>query len=157
MKCILPIFLLAVLQLLSCKHDGHRRKNSHTYHKKSKSASAEKDTLLIDFRTAVSVSLDSEAIEKNKKKYGDTAIEAYTEDGAYYDYLADSVLGQKKLPIIQALRYKYLKFVQKNGRITVVRVDTLPQVTTLYFFDPKKTPYTPDVTMIEDEYQKYYR
>jgi len=151
------VCLIAIPLLFSCRHSDHDSKNRKSFHTKSPHFITGKDTLIIDHRTAVSVLLDSLGLEKNKKKYSDTAIEAYTEDGAYYDYLADSVMKQKKLPVIQAIHYKYLKFIQKNGATTVIRVDTLSQISTLYFFDPIKPPHLVDVTDIENEYKNFFR
>ena len=156
MKSILAVFLLLSLFLYGCHPDNRGKKKELAYHKALKNVVTGKDTLLVDTRSAVSILLDSAALEKNKKKYGDTSVDAYTEDGSYYDYLADSVLKQKKLPVIQATNYKYVKFIQKNGVTTLIRIDTLSQVSTLYFFDPNKPPHVADVTDIEHDYNSFY-
>ncbi len=121
-------------------------------HKNSKS-----DTLVIDHKIAVEVQLDSAALEQNKKKYGDTTIEAYAEDGAYYQSVADSIIRQKKLPLMESSNYKFIKFVQNNGAITIVKVDTLQAVSTLFFFHPAKPPHIVDVTDAENEYKSYFK
>ena len=108
-------------------------------------------------KTALDVQLDSAALEQNQKKYGDTSIEAYTEDGSYYESIADSVIQKKKLPLIESMHHKFIKFVQNNGAITIVKVDTLPAVSTLFFFDPAKPPHIVDVTDTENEYKNYFK
>lgn len=157
MKTILITLLSVSLLLYSCYFDDNKKSKAAIYHKTPGAPITGKDTLLVDTKSAISILLDSSALEKNKKKYGDTAVDAYTEDGSYYDYLADSILKQKKLPIIQAINYRYVKFVQKNGAITLIRIDTLSQVSTFYFFDPNKPPHIADVTDIEHDYNSFYR
>jgi len=155
------LFSLALLLACSCNHpeSPETKKPSEgkiKLHAKT-TLTVKNDTLLINQRTAVLAMLDSAALEKNRKKYGDTAVDTYTEDGSYYDYVADSVLKQKKLPVLQTVNFKYIKFVQNKGVATIVRIDTLSQVSTLYFFDPNRAPHVVDVTDIENEYKNYFR
>jgi hypothetical protein len=122
----------------------------------SRSRSQKTDTLLINTRSAISVWLDTATLNKRRKQYGGEAFETGADDDVNYSYIADSVLKAKGLPIIDAVNYKYLKFVQKNGSTTLIKIDTLAQIYNLFFFDSSKAPYNPDVTMIKDEYNKFY-
>jgi hypothetical protein len=115
-----------------------------------------KDTLIITAKCAVRINLDTAQLDKLRKKYGDEAFYTGADDGVYYSSIADSLIHAKHLPLIANKQQKYLKFVQNNGAITMVKIDTLPQASNYYFFEPAKAPYEPDLLDIEEEYQKYY-
>jgi hypothetical protein len=115
-----------------------------------------KDTLIVTAKCAVRINLDTGQLDKLRKKYGDEAFYTGADDGVYYSSIADSLIHAKHLPLIANKQQKYLKFVQDNGAITMVKIDTLPQASNYYFFEPAKTPYEPDLLDIEEEYQKYY-
>jgi hypothetical protein len=114
-----------------------------------------KDTLFITGRSAVSFWLDSAEMEKRRKKEGDD-FSTGADDAAEYAARADSFLHKQNLPIVQADRSRYLKFLQSNDAFTFIKTDTLPLLHTLYFFDPNKKPYNADITLIEDEYKKFF-
>src|SRR3569833_2335115 len=98
---ILPAMLVALL-LCSCfQSEKSDRHSLHTSKKKHAFLEKHKDTLFITHKAAVWITLDSAQSEKLRKRYGNSAEDAYAEDGMYYDYLADSVLKQKKTPIVQ--------------------------------------------------------
>jgi hypothetical protein len=159
MKFYLRIFAASMIVFFSdCSHDkqDHVKVKKHTSIGKTKKSS-NPDTLLINSRSAISVLLDSAGLEKRKKKYGDTAYYVGGDDDMYYSYIADSVLNKKGLKIVEALNYKYLKFIQNNGSTTLIRIDTLTQLYNLFLFDPSKAPHITDITAIEDEYNKFYR
>lgn len=160
MKIKIPL-LIATISICGCNYTyNHSSSNKsrvrHQNYHQPKLLSTNKDTLFIYNRAAVRATHDSAALIKNKQKYSDTAVEAYTEDGVYYDYIADSVLQKKKLPVIEAINYKFLKFIQKNGESTIIKVDTLSQISTLFFFDPIKRPRVADVVDIETDYGSYF-
>lgn len=154
---IIYLALLIVWVFTSCRHERDKASNLQKHILKRNVRSHSSDTLIIDRKAAVDIQLDSAALEQNKKKYGDTTIEAYAEDGSYYESIADSVIEKKRLQLIQSLHHKFIKFVQDNGAITMVKVDTLPAVSTLFFFDPTKPPHIVDVTDTENEYKNYFR
>ena len=149
--------MLAALVLCSCfQSEKSDRYSLHTSKTKHAFLDKHKDTLFITHKAAVWITLDSAQSEKLRKRYGNSAEDAYAEDGMYYDYLADSVLKQKKTPIVQAVNYKYIGFVQPGGKTSLIRVDTLSQISTLYFFIPGKPPYLADVIDIEAEYKRFF-
>ncbi|MES2060947.1 MAG: hypothetical protein V4456_03450 [Bacteroidota bacterium] len=115
-----------------------------------------KDTLIITTKCAVRVDLDTVQLDKLRKKYGDDAFYTGADDNVYYSYIADSVLKAKDMPVVANKEQKYLKFVRDNGATTLIKIDTLPQPTNYYFFEPSKTPYQPDITDIKAEYQRYF-
>jgi hypothetical protein len=158
---VLPLLIAAML-FYSCSNSDHAQSGnkSQSRHRKSNqhpTSGSSKDTLFIDSKSAVRATLDSIGLIKNKQKYGDTSIDAYTEDGSYYDYVADSILKRKKLQVIDAANYKFLKFIEKDGKATIIKVDTLSQVTTLFFFDPSRRPRIADVTDIENDCKNYFK
>jgi hypothetical protein len=150
------LFLIALI-IAGCSSEPPKNSKSKKPTTPSNHGSSATDTLVIDHKTALEVQLDSAALEQNRKKYGDTSVDAYTEDGAYYESIADSVIRQKKLPVMQSLHYKFIRFVQHNGAATTVKVDTLSMVSTLFFFDPAKLPHMVDVTDVENEYKSYFQ
>jgi hypothetical protein len=153
MKKLISLFIVPAIVIASgCNHDKkHPRKKQK--HIKSK------DTLFVTRRSAISVWLDMVTLEKRRKQYGDTDFYTVADDEAYYSSTADSVLRAQKLPLIDTRQYgacKFIKFEQKNGTATVVRIDTLPKLHTLYLFDPSKAPYEADVAAMDQEYKAFY-
>lgn len=140
--------------ITGCHHD--RKSAHHKTHKKY----SRKDTLFVTTRSAVSVWLDTVTLQNRMKQYGDTDFYTVADDDVYYSTIADSVLKAQRLPLIDSRQYdkcKFIKFEQNNGAATVIRIDTLSQLYTLYLFDPSKAPYEADVTEMDEEYKKFYR
>jgi hypothetical protein len=151
MKRYLFILVLLSITIFSgCHHDSKKR-----HHKKHKN-SLSKDTLFITRRSAISVWLDTATLEKRRKQYGDTSFYIAGDDEVYYSGTADSVLTARKLPLISGSEFKFIKFEQNNGIVTIIRTDTLSKLHTLYLFDPSKAPYDADVTIMDEEYKNYY-
>jgi hypothetical protein len=146
----IPALVLIILAC-ACNQDQHRRR-----HKDHKQKVAGTDTLFVTKRSAISVWLDTATLEKRRKQYGDEAFEVGSDDDVYYSSITDSVLKSHQLPVIDTKRYKYIKFIQNNKAFKTVKIDTLPQVYTLYFFDPLKAPQDVDVTDIDNEYKNFY-
>ena len=153
MKKLITLFIVpAIVILSSCHHD---KKHSHKKQKHIKS----KDTLFVSRRSAVSIWLDTATLEKRRKQYGDADFYAVANDEVYYSGNADSILRAQKLPLIDTRQYdecKFIKFEQKNGVTTLVRIDTLSKLHTLYLFDPSKAPHEADVTSMDEEYGAFY-
>jgi hypothetical protein len=114
------------------------------------------DTLIITTKCVVRVNLDTIQLDKLREKYGDETFYTGADDNVYYSYIADSVLKVKDMPVIVNKQQKYLKFVRDNGSATLVKIDTLPQPSNYYFFEPGKSSYQPDITDIEAQYQRYF-
>ncbi|MBV8388459.1 MAG: hypothetical protein JO080_01530 [Mucilaginibacter sp.] len=135
-----------------CHHD---KKHSHKKQKHIKN----KDTLFVTQRSAISVWLDTATLEKRKRQYGNADFYTVADDDVYYASIADSVLKAQKLTLIDTRQFdkcKYLKFVQSNGAMSVVRIDTLAQLYTLYLFDPSRAPHEADIADMDEEYKNFY-
>ena len=143
-----------MLVIVSGCHHNHKKPR----HNKRKKHSGT-DTLFVTRRSAISVWLDTVTLEKRRKQYGDDDFCTVADDEAYYSSTADSVLRAQKLPLIDTRQYgecKFIKFEQKNGTATLVRIDTLSRLHTLYLFDPSKAPHEADVTAMDEEYSAFY-
>jgi hypothetical protein len=155
--------LLSLLFLITvCVGCARQEKKAAPKHKNPKVQSdkiaLKTDTLLVNTTSAVRVDLDSVQIENLRKKYGDDDFYTGADDNAFYSYGVDSVIEAKKLPlaIAKGRKYKYLKFLQSDGKTTIVKIDTLPSPTNYYFFKPSAPPYEPDITDPEGEYKAFF-
>ena len=117
---------------------------------------AHKDTLTIALKAAVLFQPDSSQIQRRMKEVGEEDFRAGADDYIYYINTSAEYLEQQGLPVIDAKGRKYISFVQANGAVQVVKPDTLPELWGIYLFDPKKTPYYADITLIEEDYKKYF-
>lgn len=141
-------FLLVIILVIGCHHN-HKKPRHEKYKKHSGT-----DTLFATRRSAISVWSDTITLEKRRKQYGDDDFYTVADDEAYYSVTADSVLRAQKLPLIDTRQYgecKFIKFEQKNGTATLVRIDTLSKLHTLYLFDPSKAPHEADVTAMNED------
>jgi len=146
--------LLLITLISSCHHD--RKKPYHKKHKKNLS----RDTLFVTTRSGVAIWLDTITLEKRRKQSGDTDFYIGADDDVYYSSIADSILKAQKLPLVDTRQYgecKFIKFERNNGIATVIKIDTLSKIYTLYLFDPYKAPHEADITIMDDEYKKFYR
>lgn len=114
------------------------------------------DTLIITTKCAVRIDLDTIQLDKLREKNGEDNFYIGADDNVYYSYIADSVLKAKDMVVVANKKQKYLKFVRNNGAATLIKIDTLPQPSNYYFFEPGKAPYQPDITDIKAEYQRYF-
>jgi hypothetical protein len=112
---------------------------------------------VVTIKSAVFADLDTLTLEKRRQKNDDELFYAGSDDYVYYSSIADSVLRSKHLPIIYNGAHHYLKFVQFNGLTTIIRIDTLSQMSNCFLFDPKKAPINVDLTDIENEFRKFLR
>jgi hypothetical protein len=150
-RTIFIFLILFSFGTMSC----HLDRPKHHY-KKYRNKTVSKDTLIITKRAAISVWLDTPTLEKRRKQYGDDDFETGADDYVYYSSISDSVLKSKKLPVITVKHSKYLKFVQNNGAITLINLDTIQPLYSLYFFVPTKVPLNADITNTASEYERYF-
>jgi len=143
-----------IIGAVSCNHDQHSI--AKTKKRKYQTHTHQSDTLVIDHKAAIDIWVSAEELEKRHKQAGDTAFYTGADDFVYYSSRADSILEQKKLPIIRPDGYKYLQFVQRNGEKTLVKIDTLWEINTLYFFDPARSPQVINDDDIEAAYKRYF-
>jgi hypothetical protein len=115
------------------------------------------DTLAIDKKATVFYQPDSLQIELRIKEVGAADFRAGADDYIYYVNTSAEYLEKQGLPVLDAKNKKYLKFILADGKIRVIRLDTLEELWGVYLFDPKKQPFAADISMIEEEYKKYYQ
>lgn len=115
------------------------------------------DTLIIDRQAAVFYQPDSLQIEKRMKEVGEADFRAGADDYIYYVNTSVEYLEKKGLPVLDAKNKKYLKFVLTGKQHQFIKLDTLEELWGIYLFDPKKSVYAADMTIIEDEYKSYYK
>lgn len=115
------------------------------------------DTVVVSGKAAIVYSPDSLQMDQRMKAVGEENFRAGAGDYAYSISEADQYLQSVKLPVIYADTRKFLKFINQNGTVTLIKTDTLPELWGIYFFDPFKPPALIDETMIEEEYRKYFK
>lgn len=118
---------------------------------------ASTDTLVIDKRAAVFYGPDSLRMEKRMKEVGEENFRVGADDYLFYMHLSYDFLDSLKLPVLETKEKKLLKFMTNDGKLHLIKLDTLPELWGIYFFDPAKQPKTVDMTNIEDEYQRYFK
>jgi hypothetical protein len=115
------------------------------------------DTLMIDRQAALFYQPDSFQLEKRMKEVGEADFRAGADDYIYYINTSVEYLEKEGLPVLDAKNKKYLKFVLTDKQYQVIKLDTLEELWGIYLFDPKKSVYAADMTIIEDEYKSYYK
>jgi len=115
------------------------------------------DTLIVYRKAAVFYEPDSAQIAKRKKAVGEDDFDAGVEDYAYYLNEAHDFLESARLPMLNAGSKKYLQFVSNNKSSQFIKLDTLPQLWGICFFEPGKKIKEVDMTMIETEYNNYFK
>ena len=115
------------------------------------------DTLTIARKAAVFYSPDSIQIAKRKKEIGEDDFYVGADDYLYYLNISYTFLDSVKLPILDAKDKKYLKFIRDNKSQTIIRLDTLPELWGIYFFNPGKKEKLVDMMDINEEYNSYFR
>ena len=115
------------------------------------------DTLIIDRQAAVFYQPDSFQLEKRMKEVDEADFRAGADDYIYYINTSVEYLEKEGLPVLDAKNKKYLKFVLTDKQDQVIKLDTLEELWGIYLFDPKKSVYAADMTIIEDEYKRYYK
>ncbi|HET7897700.1 MAG TPA: hypothetical protein VFL47_08520, partial [Flavisolibacter sp.] len=117
----------------------------------------DRDTLTIDRKAAVFYQPDSLQMEKRMKQVGEADFRAGADDYIFYVNRSAEYLEKHGLPVLDAKNKKYLKFVSVDKQTQVIKLDSLEELWGMYLFEPKKKPYAADMTVIEDEYKKYYK
>ena len=115
------------------------------------------DTLTINRKAAVFYSPDSIQIAKRKKEIGEENFYVGADDYLYYLHTSYDFLDSVKLPILDAKDKKYLRFIRDNKSQTIIRLDTLPELWGIYFFNPGKKEKLVDMLDISEEYNSYFR
>lgn len=114
------------------------------------------DTFIIDKKCAVLYSPDSARIEQRKKQVGEDKFLIGADDYLFTMHNATDFLDSNKVTIVDAADKKYLRFVNSYKSEIVIRIDTLPALWGIYFFDPAKQVKEVDATNIEEEFKTYF-
>lgn len=115
------------------------------------------DTLIIDKEVAVVTYAPSiMQIKKRKKEIGIEDFMTGADDYIYYLNTSVEYLQKQDLKVVDSKDKKFLKFVSSSNT-QVIKLDTLPELWGIFFFDGKSEPFLADMTIIEDEYKKYYK
>lgn len=118
---------------------------------------ANTDTLMVTQNAAVFYEPDSLQMERRKKEVGEEAFYIGADDYLFYLNETYKYLEKKNLPVLLSQNKKYLKFVGNDSKATLIKLDTLPELWGVFFFDNTKAPQQIDLTMIEEEYKSYYQ
>jgi hypothetical protein len=115
------------------------------------------DTMLVDKKCVVFFQPDSALIELHMKKSKEEDFRAGADDYMYYINESWQYLDKKGIKILDAKDKKYLGFISVDKKMQLVKLDTLPDLWGLYFFDPAKQPHYADIMDIESDYDNYYK
>jgi hypothetical protein len=113
------------------------------------------DTLYIDSITAVFYIPDTTRIAQQKKLVGEEDFYIGADDYSYYMHMSHEFLDSMKMCIRYSDNKKYLKFISQSTT-KVIKLDTLPELWGIYFFDPAKHPIKVDMIEIDSEYHRYF-
>lgn len=157
----LILICVCTLSVYGCK-EQKREKTALAEKSEVPSAAAslspvQNDTLTIDAKAAVLYQPDSIQMQKRMQAVGEEDFRAGADDYIYYMNMSAEYLEKQGLKVLDAMDKKYLRFVFSGKTAQVIKLDTLPELWGIYFFDPMKKPYLADITMIEEEYGNYYK
>lgn len=159
------ISAILVLTLAACSTQNGKSKiesqktfeDSLNIDKNSPTAITKFDTLAVDKKAAVFYWPDTTQIAKRKKEIGEENFYVGADDYLYYMHTSHDFLDSIKLTILDAKDKKYLKFIRSDKSQTVIKLDTLPELWGIYFFDPNKGQKLVNMTMIDEEYKVYFK
>jgi hypothetical protein len=115
------------------------------------------DTILVDRQAAVFIRPDTLRIEKEKKRGAEEDFYAATGDYLYYMGTAQEFLDSVKVPVIDVANEKFIKFIGVNKKSKIIIVNKIPELWSIYFFDPAKKIKQVDMTNIGEEYNDYFK
>jgi hypothetical protein len=168
----LKLIVLLSLTLASCSDSSHQDTTSirstqgdttfqtDTTHKiltASVATTANNDTLIVDKQAAVFIEPDSLRIEKRKKQIGEEDFYMGADDYLFYMNTAHEFLDSIKLTTLNAKEKKFIKFIRSDKTQQVIKLDKLPELWSIYFFDPTKKAKQVDMTLIDEEYKRYFK
>ena len=168
----LKLIVLLCLTLASCGDNSHQDTASikstqadtkfqtdTTHHTLIASAtnSANNDTLIVDRQSAVFIEPDSLRIERLKNQVGEEDFYIGADDDLFYVHTSHEFLDSVKLKTLIAKDKKFLRFICSDQTEQVIRLDKLPELWSIYFFDPTKKAKQVDMTIIDEEYKSYFQ
>jgi hypothetical protein len=115
------------------------------------------DTLVIKKKAAIFIRPSDARIEKEKKKGDAEGFATITNDYLYYMATAQEFLDSVKVPIVDVSNEKFIRFTANNKKSQLIEVSKLPELWSIYLFEPGKNAKQVDMTMIEEEYGSYFK
>jgi hypothetical protein len=168
----LTLLILFTLTLASCADSSHQdtviNKSSQTDTalqtdttqkplRTTTTSSSTSDTLIVDRQAAVFIEPDSLQIEKRKKQVGEENFYAGADDYLFYMNTSHEFLDSVKLTTFNAKNKKFIKFIHSDKTQQVIKLDKLPELWNIYFFDPTKKAKQVDMTIIDEEFKSYFK
>ncbi len=117
------------------------------------------DSLVISVSAAVFYQPDSVQLEKFKTISSKAVFETTTHESFYQMRNAKMVLKKywPQIEIHEAVRIRYLKFIKEDKAITIIDLDTKPDIYGLFLFNPKKEPVFADMMNIDTALGFYFK
>ncbi len=114
------------------------------------------DTLIVDKKSSIFFTLDTTEINKLKSETIEEDFYVGADDAMYYLSVARTFVDSVKLFRIEQSNKKFIKFVKLDKTQSVIKISQLNSLCGVYFFDPKKEPKFIDLTIVDEEYKKYF-
>lgn len=162
------MYLVVGLVFTACANNSHQEKANNDYPADTASKtnatqsatpttiSLNNDTLVVDRQAAVFIEPDSIRIEKQKKQVAEEVFYTGADDYVFYMSIAHAFLDSVKLTTLNTKDKKFVKFVRADKAEQLIDIDKLPELWSIYFFDPAKKAKQINMTMIDDEYKNYF-
>jgi len=115
------------------------------------------DTLIVNSRAAVFITPDSLQMEERRKQVGEDNFQIGMDDYAFYMNEAYEFLSAEKMTILETTGKKYIKFLLKDKAPKLIQIEKLPELWSIYFFDPRKRAKEIDMINIKEAYKNYFK
>lgn len=114
------------------------------------------DTLVIEKKAAIFIRPNAARIEKEKRKSDEEGFATTANDYLYYMATAQEFLDSVKVPIVDVSNEKFIRFTANNKKGQLIEVGKLPELWSIYLFEPSKKAKQVDMTMVEEECGSYF-
>lgn len=115
------------------------------------------DTLVIKKKAAIFIRPNIARIDKERQKGDEEGFDITTNDYLYYMSTAQEFLDSVKVPIVDVSDEKFIRFMENNKKSHIIEVGKLPELWSIYLFEPGKRAKQVDMTMIEEECKDYFK
>ncbi len=150
-KIIIPILLIILFGYLLNTNIKNNIINNQTQNQSSLD-----DTLQINGIVGVFLGPNETEVNKMNKENG-KGLEEYVADSQYYQKLAWNFLNKQNIKTIFTIK-RYIEFTKDSGeKIIIDREKINLNDWGVILFDGKKDPLKVDMTVIESEYEKYFK
>lgn len=115
------------------------------------------DTIVIRTKAAIFIRPNAARIEKEKRKGDEEGFATTANDYLYYMETAQEFLDSVKVPVVDVSKEKFIRLSANNKKSQLIEVSKLPELWSIYFFEPGKKAKQIDMTMIEEECKDYFK